>query len=433
MGEVNVLILLWHSQTERCINSLPESVSKKYNFFYQQTAKYDPRTAKFTLLDYIEDAKKLIKKHNITVLLSINIDLATLIYAVLARELPEMNLQAPSIESVFLCHNKYYARCFVDPDPMPFALVDLSAKDLTAVCDEVMQTVPFPAFMKPCSGTRSEGIANIPTKEELAPRVHEFISKYLESEVSSVRPILTDVMNPFYLKYLDQKKYPLSVVPSALIEKHMGTVPSVRADGYVFRGEIVHWSLADNIYHKERPQCFIAIAHPALIPTTTQAKVWKLFDDVLRKMIDFGFDNQFVNIEMFILEDGSLKIMEINPRNGLNVALYSSQIFDQSIAEALLKIGQGIHPGNPVANGRHAFFGYVNTTGSGKANEFMDFSAEPSIDPLVTPDDLVDGSGDSACILGRVTVTGDGREEVMERYKAICRKVLLKPTLSLWD
>ena len=433
MGETNVLILMWHSQTERCINSLPESVSKKYRFFYQQTKKYDPRTANFTLLDFVEDAKDLIKKHNISVVLSINVDLATLVSAVLAQELPEMKLRAPSIESVFLCHHKYYARCFVDPDPMPYALVDLSAKDLTVVCEEVMRKVPFPAFLKPCSGTRSEGIANVPTKEQLAPTLQEFISKYIESDYSSVRPIMTEFLSPFYSKFIDQNRYPLSLLPSALIEKHMGTVPTVRADGYMFEGEIVHWALADNIYHKDKPQCFIAIAHPSLIPETLQAKVWKLFDDVLRKMMEYGFDNQFVNVEMFILEDGSLKIMEINPRNGLNVALYSGQVFDQSITEALLKISQGIHPGTPVANGRHAFFGYVNTTSSGKANEFLDYSADPTIDPLVTPDDLVDGSGDSGCILARMSVIGDSREDVMEKYKAICRKVLLKPELSLWD
>jgi len=432
MGEKNVLVLLWHSQNERCVKSLPGSVSKKYNFFYQQTGKYDPRTSKFTLLDYVEDAKDLIKKHNISILLSINVDLANMVTAVLAREMPELKLRAPSVESIFLCHHKYYARCFMDPDPMPFALFDLFTEDFAGACDEVVQKVPFPAFLKPCSGTRSEGIANVPTKEQLAPKLKEFMRKYIESDVSSVRPILTKVLNPFYSKYVDIERYPLSLVPSVLIEEHMGTAPSIRADGYVFNGEIFHWALADNIYHTAKPQCFIAIAHPSLTPAAIQEKVWKLYDEVLHKMIACGFDKQFVNIEMFILEN-KLRIMEINPRNGLNVALYSGQVFDQTITEALLKIGQGIPPGTPVANGRHAFFGYVNTTGSGKAKEFLDFNADPTIDPLVTPDDIIDGSGDSGCILARMSVAGESREDVMKKYKAICRKVLLKPELSLWD
>jgi len=37
--------------------------------------------------------------------------------------------------------------------------------------------------------------------------------------------------------------------------------------------------------------------------------------------------------------------------------------------------------------------GFVNTTGSGKAKESLDFDADPTIDPLMTPDDIVDGSG----------------------------------------
>ena len=427
----NVLMLMWHSQNKPCIDDLPESVSRRYNFYYQQPTKNDPRTSNFNLIDYVEDAKKLIKKHDISVLLSTT-DLSALVSAALAQELPERNLHAPSIESVFLCNHKHYTHRFLNPDPLPYAVVDLSTKDLDGVCDEVVQKVPFPAFFKPCSGARSFGVGSIMTREHLAPMLRSYITKYVTSGRSPIKPISTKVMNPFYTKYIDVQQYPLSLVPSAIIEKHMGTVTSVNADGCVFDGEIIHWAISDNLYYKTKPSNFIAIAHPSALPQNLQANVWKLFDDVVQRMIEYGFDNQFVNLEAFVLEDGDVKLMEVNPRMGLNIALYSGEVFDQSTMEALLKIGEGIHPGIPVANGRHAFFGYVSTTGSGKAKEFLDFSY-PGIVPIVQPNDHVNGSAESGGILARMCLTGDSRDEVMDKWRTVCRKVLLKPELSIWE
>ena len=52
-----------------------------------------------------------------------------------------------------------------------------------------------------------------------------------EVTLAPIESISTTVMNPFYTKYLDVNQYPLSLVPSAIIEKHMGTVTTVNADG----------------------------------------------------------------------------------------------------------------------------------------------------------------------------------------------------------
>ena len=52
----------------------------------------------------------------------------------------------------------------------------------------------------------------------------------------------------------------------------------------------------------------------------------------------------------------------------------------------------------PVANGHHAFWGVISTTGSGAAKEFLDFGY-PGIVPLVQPNDVVDGSAEAGGIL----------------------------------
>ena len=52
--------------------------------------------------------------------------------------------------------------------------------------------------------------------------------------------------------------------------------------------------------------------------------------------------------------------------------------------------------------------------------------------PEVNPEDIVDGSGESGAVIGQTFLSGDSHEEVMEKYWTICRRVLLKPELSVW-
>ena len=427
MEKVKVLVLMWHSQNERCINALPDSVSENYTFFYQQKSKRDTRTSKFaTLLDYVDDAKRLIKEHGISVVLGTT-DIGAILSAALAVELPELELRVPSLESVFVCNNKYYTRCNLDPDPIPFALLDLSAKNLQSACDEVASEVPFPEFFKPCSGARSIGVQSVATREDLFATAQSYIAKYGCN--SPVKPLNMTFLEPFYEKYVDSKQYPLCFTPSAIVEKHMGSTRGVNADGCVFEGEIIHWMISDSLYHKNYPSIYLAVAYPTQVSTDTQDKVWKLYDEIASKMIEYGFDNQFVNMEIFVLEDGNVQLMEVNPRLGVNVSLCSGAIMNQNAIEALLKMGQGIHPGKPVANGRHAFYAYISTLGCGRCGDFLDYSC-PDIVPLANPDDYVDGSAESGGVLARVCLEGGSREEVTDKYKSICDRALLKPEFS---
>ena len=68
--------------------------------------------------------------------------------------------------------------------------------------------------------------------------------------------------------------------------------------------------------------------------------------------------------------------------------------------------------------------GRINTTGQRRAGDFLDHStlATAGVLPLHHADTLVDGS---------TTEAGDSRQEVFEKHLVVCRKVLLKPKLSV--
>ena len=427
---VNVLVIFGNPRAEHAIETLSDYTLKKYRFIYQGT-KEQRNYGKITftnLQEYLEDAKEIITRSNVKLVLGIG-ELGALVRAALTQEY--LYLRGPSVESVFVCANKYYMRCFLDPDPIPFACLDLSKPNLDRACEHVLQKVGIPAFFKPCSSTRSQGVASVTSNQKLAC----IYQSYISSSLFKSPAVDTKFLNPFIAKHIDERKYPLSTHPIAVIEKHMGEAARINADGYVFNGGVFHWSLSDNLYWKKKPRCCFGTAHPTALSESAQVEVWKLFDAVVTRMVDFGFNNSFVNVEVFVLDSGEVKLMEVNPRRGGSSVLCSREVFkDGDITLAELKLMEGMQPGPPVPNGQHAFQGYFTTCGSGKAKDLFDFSfTYPGILTRLAPNEFVDGSGESGARLGYVCLSGGSREEILEKYMFICHNVLVKPKLSFWE
>lgn len=424
---VTALLLMPSRRTKYAISLLPDVISSNYKFISYGESVSECSGTFVSLQDVLEDLKKTISVEKVDIVLS-NSDKGSLLQAALVQEFT--HLQGPSVESVFLCYNKYYTRRFLDPQPIPYACLDLSAADLDRACEDVLQEVGIPAFFKPCCDTGSMGIASIMSSEELK----HFAQFYIQSKAFTSNDINTEFMNPFYDNNIDVNKYPLARKPTAIVEKHMGKTVRVNADGYVFRGETFHWSISDNLYSSSKPCYYLGVAHPTMLPEHAQQKVWNLFDTVVAKMVDYGFDNKFVNVEMFVLDTGDPKVMEINPRKG-GSQLCSEYIYGNgNVTSAQLKLAEGKNPEAPVPNGRHAFYGYIRTCGSGRASDLYNYSyTRPRLIPEEYPDHLVDGTGESGAALARTVLSGDSHEEVLEEYWMLCRQVLLKPELSIWN
>ena len=64
-------------------------------------------------------------------------------------------------------------------------------------------------------------------------------------------------------------------------------------------------------------------------------------------MISFGYDNDFVNIEIFLLESGEVKLMEVNARMGCNLLWSGEVLLNGHIDAAQLKLARGEKP-DPV-------------------------------------------------------------------------------------
>ena len=368
------------------------------------------------------------RQKNIEIVLTSG-DIATLLKAALVQEFP--HLRGPSVESVFLAYNKYYTRCFLDPLPIPFASIDLTAVNLDQVCEEALQKVGTPAFFKPTTSNGCLGISSITNATELK----EFAQSYINSDNFTQEWSDPKFMNPFHSKHINEQKYPLASKPTAIIEKHMGDdVKIINTDGYVFNGKNYHWSISDNLFSRNKPRYSFGAFLPTTLPESVQQKIWNLHDAVVGRMIGFGFNNEFVNVETFLLDSGEVKLMEVNPCLGANLLASGEVYTDGNVITAALKLAQGKSPEHPVRNGRCALHGYIRTCGSGKAREFYNYSyTAPGLIPEEDPERVIDGSGESGFIIGRTCLSGDSYEEVMEKYLSVCRHVLLKPELSVWN
>lgn len=423
---VNVLVLMSSESVLKSIKTLPKKFSERYNFVTEETTFP-------THQELLEFGKKIIKEKNISIVLSQCSDSRSLLKAALTQD--NSFLLGPSFESVFLCVHKYYTHLMIDLDPVPYSCLDLSALDLDHECTKALENITLPAFVKPCTGYGSKGISVIQSRDDLKHVVKTWESKGISTAIRRGQKYI----NSFFTNNLDTQKYPLATLSTALVQKYMDMANAVcvNADGYVYDGEIFHWSMSDNIYSVSKPQCLLATTYPSNVHKHMQSKVWKLFDAVIIKLIGFGFNNSFVNVEVFVLQSGDVKLLEINPRVGGSLLALSKAIDERNVFLAELQLAEGVNPGCPeVDSSQHSLLGYVRTYGSGKSAELFDFDHAKSSSEFILdtcPEQDVDGSSTAGEHLARVCCSGRSREEVMDRYWSACHQVLIKPELSVWE
>nr|XP_006814480.1 PREDICTED: uncharacterized protein LOC100374822 [Saccoglossus kowalevskii] len=154
-------------------------------------------------------------------------------------------------------------------------------------------------------------------------------------------------------------------------------------------------------------------------------------------MIAKGFDNQFVNIEVFVKPNSEIKLMEINPRMFPQaLTLYRLCIAHGDPVSTLLDGNLGMRPQAPHLTGKYGVNGYVNTFGNGKAEDLFDFEAASGykeIQCLFSPGEVVPLSGEEGSNLAFINVCSETEEGAMKKYFTLCRKVVKKPDLSPWD
>ncbi|HEU4420204.1 MAG TPA: ATP-grasp domain-containing protein [Planctomycetota bacterium] len=193
---------------------------------------------------------------------------------------------------------------------LPFGLGDRRCRDATAI-DAAVRAAgrSWPLFAKPVKGTFSALAARVQSAAELAEHL---------ALPSLDRFVLRGLMRPFEQLAREWVELPCSV-DRVLLEQPMDG-DQVNVDGYVEDGEVHLLGIVDEwMYEKEvaRARHFAGFTYPSRQPDVVQQRVRAAAAAAIRAV---GFRRGLFNIEMFVLRDGSVRVIEINPRSAAQFA-----------------------------------------------------------------------------------------------------------------
>ncbi|CAH1240235.1 Hypp5958 [Branchiostoma lanceolatum] len=330
-----------------------------------------------SLLDYFYRLKEVVTDNNVGVVLALY-DSATLVQSALVREFPN-RLEGPSVESSFLAYHKVYTSQCLDPDidPSPHGVLDLDSKTLLEDAATLLKKMELPAFAKVPCGDASQGVWKISTTSQLTD-ILEATGRINDEHYSQNEHICSATfMRDFFQKVLDVDHYPMVLRNTIIVEPYIDAPAKVCVDGCVYNKEIIHWAISDSLHWPGQDISFQGSCMPSTLPDMIQTRLWGGFDKVVGRMVDHGFNNQFVHVEYFILANGQIKLIEVNARMSGNLSgLYTACLSGPLPLKTYLGLCCGVRPNPPVPTGRAALNLplQVHENYTGKAGDMVNLS-----------------------------------------------------------
>jgi biotin carboxylase len=211
----------------------------------------------------------------------------------------KLGLRFPSTASVFICQNKYYSRTvqasFIPEATPGFALIDPE----TEYSGEEIP-LEFPFFIKPVKSYLSMHAKAVRNASEL------------NSALAAARTKLPQFTRPFDELLATYPVEGFAFVPGRMmLAEEMLRGEQVSIEGYVYDGEITILGIFDSLMHPGTLS-FKSFETPSSLPGHAQERVRSIAEKAVRAS---GLESTVFNVEMmYIREDDSAKIIEINPR-----------------------------------------------------------------------------------------------------------------------
>lgn len=378
----------------------------------------------FDLMAYLEICRQYIRQQDIKVVLATR-DIPSLLQAQLSQEFE--HLRGGSVESAFICLHKYYTHKLIDFTSSQYDLCLIDGKKALSEYLESIE-IPFPWMMKPCTTACSSSILKVSNFQD----AQNAIATYKESLAANL-----SYLSPFFQTYLDLERYPLIDSNSILVEEYIDFPHKVCVDGCVSNGEILIWGISDSHYFVSQPECFANFTFPSTLPESIQAQLKLAYQEIVKQLMEYGFDNQFVDVEFFVSEQEEIKIMEINGRMiPISASLYRQCLNQGDPYTALIQIGMGYQPKIPTLNGLVGGIFYITTFGQDLAKNLFDFEIAQSLSNLeirVIPEQEITETSASGFPLATVNLVGNSYEEIHQQANSLRKQLLKQPELSPWN
>lgn len=188
-------------------------------------------------------------------------------------------------------------------------------------------------FFKPLDACGSKGVMFCPTgRNTLNPLfVSSEASAQQSSQVCDTMFVKLFSQHPELNDLEEQTKGIVGLVEAYVHPASCRCVVSI--DGFVKDGTIIHYCISDNVYDKDAPEVFDSLITPSQrVGEVEISACWAKYDVIVSDLIRRGVNNQFINIEAFVVNDdgsaeeggggsrGEVKIvcMEVNCRTYCN-------------------------------------------------------------------------------------------------------------------
>ena len=236
-----------------------------------------------------------------------------------------------SVESILRCQHKYYFRKHLQqavPEATPtFFLVDDQDADYT-----------FPLFLKPIKSSFSRYAQVIQDQETLFYVLNEglFDPSYLQ------------FFNEIFSEYTGIETNANSYMAEGLLIGHQ-----VSLEGYVYNNTVEILGIIDAILH-EGTLSFERFIYPSSLPNQVQRKMHQITIKAVRSL---GLNNTLFSVElMYDPLEGTISIIEINPRISAQFADFFKQVHGVNSYEILLALTFGQQPPT-LGNGEYSYAG----------------------------------------------------------------------------
>ncbi|UGY93730.1 ATP-grasp domain-containing protein [Streptomyces gobiensis] len=247
-------------------------------------------------------------------------------------------LRGPSLEAVLKCEHKYWSRLeqqkVIEEHPR-FALVDL---DRPAHPPEGLR---YPLWVKPVKSYASQ----------LAYRVED--DEQFRTAVREVREGLGQIGQSFeyILRQLDLPPEIAKAGGQACLVEESLSGAQVTVEGYSREGHIDIYGVVDSLTYPGRSS-FLRYQYPSKQPPHM---LRRLEDVSKRVMAQIGLDNSTFCIEYFCHpEEGSISLLEINPRHSQSHAWIFEQVDGIPNHHCMISLALGVDPRLPFRQGPYA-------------------------------------------------------------------------------
>ncbi len=233
---------------------------------------------------------------------------------------------------------------------LPWPLADRRCRDPMAIARAVDALgLHWPLFAKPVKGTFA-ALA----RQVLGPRA---LAEHLSLPWPD-RHVLTRCARPFAQLAADVLALPCGPDHVLLEEPQAGR--QVNVDGYAYRGDVRVLGVIDECMYPDEvagARHFAGFTLPSRLPADVQERAANTAAAAVRAL---GYDHGLFNVELFVRGDGSMRVIEVNPRAAGQFATLYRAVAGVDVERLAFHLAAGLPPDSvpalPKAAGAAASF-----------------------------------------------------------------------------